>query len=649
MKTIKTSMLALFLVSIATLFSCSEDFGENTIPTPLPEGSETNINTAYTGVTFNGNAVMHDISGDECLEIKKALEVLIPNKASNVDETTQLLIIPKLSDVYKEDIEQVYDNGGVIAVVNPSMDNIKQWSSKNAWNTLHVDNDVNDAMIFSFNNMTHHAIVAKPNHDTFLVNDSDIDNMSDKEEPNFFFKKQGSSKDSTENVEQDVDSIQYETSYIEDNYSDMYTYLSHWVSLMNNDLNEMTTSQKTRGTALDDVKGIFRTYPYSATFSFSKEEVVRETWAWFTRKKHTINGNGSISVAFDIYQIHCYEGQQGAGDYYLVNMTASVANEDMYRGKWWNTHKGWYVRLCGLYGTNFEVECAPVFADDNTKVYANNQVYFTASGFPSPSTTNGKTQYSRSVTESFNLGGTGSVGSGSEGIKGEAGIKISGGWSWAESDTRDISDTDIQNNSYGNIVRYKLTFQNLPKYEWSEERGFAEGNSWTYRSTSDIRAYWVWYVPGIKDDNKEQPISIRFRANASYGAMSFLTTKADLETKNFDQLAKVEKTFNLVNFIRDKRGTVTICNNFSDNRAIMDIEIYEASDKARKDTLWKSEETIISNKEKTTTALPTNKKYMIYITTDDGKKFSYSKNADGLSLKHGNNVTVYAAHDFKQY
>jgi FKBP-type peptidyl-prolyl cis-trans isomerase len=81
----------------------------------------------------------------------------------------------------------------------------------------------------------------------------------------------------------------------------------------------------------------------------------------------------------------------------------------------------------------------------------------------------------------------------------------------------------------------------------------------------------------------------------------------------------------------------------------MDIEIYEASDKARKDTLWKSEETIISNKEKTTTALPTNKKYMIYITTDDGKKFSYSKNADGLSLKHGNNVTVYAAHDFKQY
>lgn len=303
MKTIKTSMLALFLVSIATLFSCSEDFGENTIPTPLPEGSETNINTAYTGVTFNGNAVMHDISGDECLEIKKALEVLIPNKASNVDETTQLLIIPKLSDVYKEDIEQVYDNGGVIAVVNPSMDNIKQWSSKNAWNTLHVDNDVNDAMIFSFNNMTHHAIVAKPNHDTFWVNDSDIDNMSDKEEPNFFFKKQGSSKDSTENVEQDVDSIQYETSYIEDNYSDMYTYLSHWVSLMNNDLNEMTTSQKTRGTALDDVKGIFRTYPYSATFSFSKEEVVRETYS----KKHTIKGNGSISVAFDIYQIHCYE------------------------------------------------------------------------------------------------------------------------------------------------------------------------------------------------------------------------------------------------------------------------------------------------------------------------------------------------------
>ncbi len=642
MKTIKTSMLALFLVSIATLFSCSEDFGENTIPTPLPEGSETNINTAYTGVTFNGNAVMHDISGDECLEIKKALEVLIPNKASNVDETTQLLIIPKLSDVYKEDIEQVYDNGGVIAVVNPSMDNIKQWSSKNAWNTLHVDNDVNDAMIFSFNNMTHHAIVAKPNHDTFLVNDSDIDNMSDKEEPNFFFKKQGSSKDSTENVEQDVDSIQYETSYIEDNYSDMYTYLSHWVSLMNNDLNEMTTSQKTRGTALDDVKGIFRTYPYSATFSFSKEEVVRKTYS----KKHTIKGNGSISVAFDIYQIHCYEGQPGAGDYYLVKMRASVANENMYVGKWWNKYAGLYVRLCGLYGTSFEVECAPVYANDSSKVYANDQVYFTASGFPSPSTTTGRTQYSRSMSESVKVGGTGSVGSGSEGKKGEVGINISGGWSWTESETRDISDTDIQNNSYGNIVKYKLTFQNLPKYEWSEERGFAEGNSWTYRSTSEIHAYWVWYVPNIKDDNKEQPISIRFRANASYGAMSFITTKADLQTKNFDQLAKVEKTFNLVNFIRDKRGTITICNDFS-NKAIKKIEIYEASDKARKDTLWYSQETITPNKEKTTTAFPIDKKYMIYFTTTDNKEYSYSTYADGLRLEHGETVKVYAAYDFK--
>lgn len=646
MKTIKTSMLALFLVSIATLFSCSEDLGENTIPTPLPEGSETNINTAYTGVTFDGKAVMRDISGDECLEIKKALEVLIPNKTSNVDETTQLLIIPKLSDIYKDDIEQVYDNGGVIAVVNPSMENIKQWSSKNAWNTLHVDNDVNDAMIFSFNNMTHHAIVAKPNHDTFWVTDSDIDNMSDKEEPNFFFKQQGGSKDSTENAELDVDSVQYETSYIEDNYSDMYTYLSHWVSLMNNDLDEMTTSQKTRGTTLDDVKGIFRTYPYSATFSFSKKEVVRETWAWFTSKKHTISGNGSISVAFDIYQIHCYEGQQGAGDYYLVNMTASVANKDMYKGKWWNTHKGWYVRLCGLYGTSFEVECAPVFADDSSKVYANNQVYFTASGFPSPSTTTGKTQYSRSITESINFGGAGSIGYGSEGYKGELGINISGAWSWAESDTRDISDTDIQNDSYGNIVRYKLTFQNLPKYEWSEERGFAEGNSWTYRSTSDIRAYWVWYVPGIKDDNKEQPISIRFRANASYGAMSFLTTKADLQTKNFDQLAKVEKTFNLVNFIRDKRGTITICNDFS-NKAIKKIEIYEASDTARKDILWYSQETITPNKEKTTTAFPIDKKYMIYFTTTDNKEYSYSTYADGLRLEHGETVKVYAAYDFK--
>ena len=119
-----------------------------------------------------------------------------------------------------------------------------------------------------------------------------------------------------------------------------------------------------------------------------------------------------------------------------------------------------------------------------------------------------------------------------------------------------------------------------------------------------------------------------------------------MQTKNFDQLAKVEKTFNLVNFIRDKRGTITICNDFS-NKAIKKIEIYEASDTERKDILWYSQETITPNKEKTTTAFPIDKKYMIYFTTTDNKEYSYSTYADGLRLEHGETVKVYAAYDFK--
>lgn len=73
-----------------------------------------------------------------------------------------------------------------------------------------------------------------------------------------------------------------------------------------------------------------------------------------------IEGSGAINVSFDIYQVHCYEGQAGSGDYYIVNMSSSVSNNDMYKGRWSNRHGGTYVRICGFYGKAFAMECIPL-------------------------------------------------------------------------------------------------------------------------------------------------------------------------------------------------------------------------------------------------------------------------------------------------
>ena len=73
-------------------------------------------------------------------------------------------------------------------------------------------------------------------------------------------------------------------------------------------------------------------------------------------------------------------------------------------------------------------------------------------------------------------------------------------------------------------------FKNLPYFRWKSSRGFEEGNSNIYRATAEVNAAWAWYMPKMKDNSDESPIAIRFIARPTYGAMSFVSTKADLHT-----------------------------------------------------------------------------------------------------------------------
>ena len=616
-------------------------------PPMNPDDSETSVHDSDAGVTFDGNAVIMGLSGEYAGEIAEALGVLIPNTSAKVDENTDLLIVPELSTEYQNEMEIVYNNGGIIAVTNPSTLAIEKSAGENGWPCSHVGDDVEHSILFSFNNTTHRCIVAEPGHEYYMVDYDDIQLMPDKDNEDFFFNNLKEAAGQSADDEAVVNESNFETSLPEDKYPEMYAYLHQWVAMMNEDLNVSNQQNKsafTRSEQMDDVEDIFMAYPYGSTFPFTAHKKVNQAGAY---KADYIDGEGSINVAFDVYQIHCYEDYPGHGDYYLVDMTATVANNGMYKGKWWNNHYGTYVRICGLYGKSFEIECAPV-TDAETKIpLGTDKVKFTASGFPTPSTTVGKTDYSRSVSQSLSVGV--SIGGAKDGNNKQrgGGANISAGWSWTKSESRELSDTDIQNNSSGNIVRYKLNFNNLPQFKWSEERGFDEGKSWTYRSTSEIRAYWIWHVPAAKDDDEEKPLCIRFRAKPTYGAMSFITTKADLKTLDFTDIGNVEQVFEITNFIREQRGGVIINNNFTDNTAIKKVSIYKASDTARKTVLWESKETIVPGKQKKTSAFSIKDNYMIYLTTVDNKEYVYSTYSDGLALESGEYINVYSATDFK--
>lgn len=93
-------------------------------------------------------------------------------------------------------------------------------------------------------------------------------------------------------------------------------------------------------------------YHYSVTYSFTCKEEFKHV-LWSDADYH--NGSGSMTASFDIYTAHVYEGEPGAGDYYAVRMTASLASAGMWKGKGDNTHGGVHVRWCGAYATDFDV------------------------------------------------------------------------------------------------------------------------------------------------------------------------------------------------------------------------------------------------------------------------------------------------------
>ena len=539
--------LALIL-PMALLFSCKKDVGLE----PVPTEQDICIHNANTGVELGYDAVILGGCDDD---MKESLESLLPKVSATVTDKTRLLIVPALDPAYEKDLTRVYENCGIIAVVNPTSDNVERWFSTHDWYGAPVAPDLENALIFSFNWLNHnHIVFEEDTFDDYLVQPKDEDEVEVEE---------GGGEDFFTDLE--------------DDYNDLYSLLSLWIEDVGKDLDECKlkvegAEVKTDSEKPDDVKNIFNAYHYSYTFNDSAKKKVRQLlWS----DPDYISGNMSVTFTFDIHQIHSYETNVSPGDYYLVDMTASIANSDMYKGKWWNRHGGCYVRICGMYCQEVEFDVTPVDAVTQ-KPLSDNFIYFTSSGTPSPEGVVGATNYESSSSFSLNTDVSVSPSISKKGPAISGNAKISMGWTWSNKETRSISDMDIVKTGSGNKVGYKLVYNNLPKFDWGSSRGFDEGSARSYRSTTSIRSFWVWRVPSAADNSTAKPISLRISAKPKYGAMSFLSTKADLDDFSYDDIGKIEYVFPLQDFIRDICGDVQIEN--KSDFPISNIRLYKADE-----------------------------------------------------------------------
>ena len=100
--------------------------------------------------------------------------------------------------------------------------------------------------------------------------------------------------------------------------NDIYTYLNGWVA----DMNKYEEKKVENSNGDDDLSKDFTQYHYGVTYTY--DDIKKEVRHLKKSKRDYIEGSGAINASFDIYQVHCYEGQAGSGDYYIVNHCCPV-------------------------------------------------------------------------------------------------------------------------------------------------------------------------------------------------------------------------------------------------------------------------------------------------------------------------------------
>lgn len=608
--TMKKSIFTLWMLALTMILgltSCSEKddnpAGNNDTSTEVDPGSVNKFNPeilAPSAGLFAAQGVDADLKQAfiwgtnpelSAMANVETAEVYVLNKLTDIDEGI-------LKKVLTEDLDQK-----LVCVVNPVKAEFEAYAQSHEWFDIDSEGLNSSVFIYGFNGAGGHYFIYTP--ESGEGGDPIVENMNRAQ-----------------------------------NY---YAMISAMLSDYNRHINNGGNADSDTG--LPNMENFASHHHFLETHTFSVNRKFRQI---IFSDADIFSGSFSMSATYDIYMVHVYEGEPGAGDYYGVKMTASIASANMWKGKGWYRHGGTYVRWCGAYCKNFIVESHLIsnYSDDDRSWMedTSDHIIFPAGAMPSPLTTNGSTtvedKNSFSLKLSQSVGGT----KGPKGLGGKLDFGFSEGWEWSHSEKREINDVDVVNEKKnGNWARWRLQFNNLPEFQWSQDYGFNIKSNQAARGTMDIQTSWMWYDKNGKDNEDRTPYTLCTWMSGEYAHQSFITTKADLdeivmsESKRF--ITKLPKMVNTT------AGRLKIVNNMPDGMTISNIKVITTDNKLASEF----EYTVPSGGEKILGAYDTHYQYTVTFVgrTTGGKTRNYKFTLNpSITLNHKSMVTIYAASDF---
>ncbi len=529
-------------------------------------------------------------------------------------EWGDVLLLNKLTDVSEDVLKRLIESQSsnfLICLVNPVKAEIDAFAESHDWFDIETDNVDDDLLIYAFNTDNHRYLISKP-----------------------------ATEEGGDPIEANLNRAQM-----------YYVHISAMLSDFNqNQENGSKEKDKEGKTEMEDFANALH---YSVTYPFTSYHKFRELlWS----DADYMSGSGSMTANYDIYMVHVYEGEPGAGDYYGVKMTASVANAGMWRGKGWNRHGGTYVRWCGASCRRFYAESHLISSmDANWFEDLTSRIMFTSGGYPSPSTTVGQTSYedrnSFSLSMSQSVGGELSKESkgadSSTSAKGSLNFSFSESWEWSHTESRTISDVDIVNMAArGNWAAWALNFNNLPEFKWSEDYGYDIKNNQASRGTMDIHTSWLWYDSSGKDNDNRAPYVLCTYMDVEYEMWSFISTSADNKQDIWKIIPTEIKRITLPKMVNTTAGPLKIVNDLPNGMTISNIKVITTNNQVASEF----ENTVPNGGERVLGAYNTKYKYIVTFKgkTRDGKvnNYKYSLNPS-IKVNHKETTVIYAGSDFK--
>jgi len=280
-------------------------------------------------------------------DIAEALRLRFTNISYGVMTNTRIVVIHTdcIDLVPISSIKGVYEDGGIIVVLDPDHAALSLWAEEHGFNhTLCApaqNSDLVSHEIYAFNKSNKHYIL-------------DI-------------------------IPEDIEQNEF---------------LNAFISWINENLSPPPPFQNTDP---QDVRKLFAYQTIEHTFNVAlKKEEAHVALS----SADVIDMRGTITVKIIVYPLYAFEDQPGQGDYYIVSQTVIARNDNMYKGRWTNKHGGVSVRLCGYYMTNLGVMTTILNGDGS----AVSNAIFAYGGNPSPSTTINTTSYTKGI--SWNLQAT---------------------------------------------------------------------------------------------------------------------------------------------------------------------------------------------------------------------------------------------------